>query len=146
MIYFLIVLNSSKSVKRRFTWEDKTILIAEDEKLNYTYLNEVLCKTDATVLWAKTGSQAVNLYRKHKKKINVILMDIKMPKMSGYDAMKIIREKDNEVPIIVQTAHVISGERNKSFEAGCNEYLTKPIKYGMLLDTIDKYICYDPTD
>lgn len=126
--------------KKTYNWENKTILVAEDEKLNFLFLNEVLKKTKANIIWAKTGKQVINLYRKHLSKIDLILMDIKMPEMSGYEAMKIIREKNNEIPIIVQTAHVISGERDKSFEAGCDEYLTKPIKYMKLLETLNKYI------
>jgi len=133
-----------KEKKEIYNWEGKTILIAEDEKLNYSYLSEVLSKTNVKLIWAKTGKHAVNLYRKHKGRINLILMDIKMPIMSGYDAMKIIRRNDTEVPIIVQTAHVISGERDKSFEAGACEYLTKPIKYYKLFTTIHKHISYDP--
>lgn len=132
--------------KEVYNWEGKTILIAEDEKLNYTYLSEVLERTGATLIWAKTGSQAVNLYRKHKQKINVILMDIKMPKLSGYEAMEIIRKTDKEVPLIVQTAHVISGEKDKSFSAGADKYLTKPVKYDKLLTTLHKYISYEPTN
>jgi CheY-like chemotaxis protein len=139
---------TKKKVKKpkEFDWTGKTILIAEDEKLNYTYLAEVLLRTNATVIWAKTGSQAINLYRKHKRKINIILMDIKMPNLSGYEVMQIIRKTDKDIPLIVQTAHVISGERDKSFEAGCDEYLTKPLKADKLLNTLHKYISYEPNN
>jgi len=121
-----------------YDWSDKTILIAEDEETNFIFLREALKRTHANLIWAQNGQEAVELYHENQD-ISVILMDIKMPVMNGNDATKIIRNKSN-VPIIVQTSHTLALEKVASFSAGCNEYITKPIKINTLLSTISKFI------
>ncbi len=115
------------------------ILIAEDVESNYLYLNAVLSKINAVVHWAKNGKEAVDIFKKEEK-IDLILMDLQMPEMNGYEATKIIKEADPELPIIAQTAFAMSDDREKAINAGCDDYLAKPIKSKDLLHIVSKYI------
>jgi len=76
---------------------------------------------------------------KENSDISLIMIDIKMPGMSGLDATMQIRKFNNMVPIIAQTAYTLWGDRDKAIEAGCNDYLTKPIKTNELINIIEKY-------
>ena len=99
----------------------------------------VLRKTNAEVMWAKNGSIAVEMCSKHNN-IDLVLMDIKMPEMSGLEAIIKIRNEQSSLPIIVQSAYSMPEDRNLSFEAGANEFISKPIGKDKLLGLIDRYI------
>lgn len=120
-------------------WRNRVILIAEDEEVNYVFMEELLNLSGATVLWAKDGVQAVELV-KTLKKIDLILMDIKMPVMNGYAATMEIRQINPKIPIIAQTAYAFSEDRQKAEAAGCNDYITKPINSKELFAMMQKYI------
>lgn len=122
-------------------WKNKVILVAEDEEVNYIFINELLGLTGATVLWAKDGAQAVDLVNTIKK-IDLILMDIKMPVMNGYAATMEIRHINPKLPIVAQTAYAFSEDRQKAEAAGCNDYITKPINSRDLFDMLQKYLGY----
>ncbi len=115
------------------------ILIAEDVESNYLYLNAVLSKIKAVVFWAKNGKEAVDIIQKEDD-IALILMDLQMPEMNGYEATKIIKQSKPKLPIIAQTAFAMSDDREKALEAGCDDYLAKPIKSKDLLHIVGKYI------
>ncbi len=117
----------------------KKILIAEDEELNIAFLREVLADTGAITIWAQNGKDAVEIAQKTPD-LDMILMDVKMPVMNGYDATKKIREFNQKVIIIAQTAYALSGEKEKSIAVGCNYYLTKPIDVQTLINTINGFI------
>ncbi|MBR4266170.1 MAG: response regulator [Bacteroidales bacterium] len=119
--------------------EGSTILVAEDEDMNIAYMQEVLADTKATVLWAKNGEEAVKI-TKENPSIDLILMDIKMPVMNGYDATKHIREFNKDVIIIAQTAYALTGEKEKTIAAGCNYYITKPIEIQILMNTLQGFL------
>ena len=121
-----------------YIFEDCTILIAEDVDYNYEYLFEILKDTKANVLWAKDGIDAINLFSKNK--VDLVLMDIQMPEIDGYEATRTIRQTDSDVPIIAQTAYAMSDEHQKCIDAGCNEVLSKPIKMKELLDTLVRHL------
>jgi len=122
-----------------YNWEGKTILVAEDEEDNFRYLEVALSISNASLIWARTGTEAVDIFRRIEN-IDLVLMDIKMPEMDGYAATKIIKKQSPEVPVIAQTAYAMSEEREKSIEAGCDDYIAKPIGYEDLLNTIHKYV------
>lgn len=122
-----------------FNWEEKTILIAEDDDANYLLLEKTLEKTGAKLMRAETGKDAVNYCKSHTE-IDVVLMDIRMPIMDGIEATSQIKNFRNDLPIIVQTAFTMSSEKEKSFKAGCDDYISKPINIKELLATIYKYI------
>lgn len=107
-------------------WSSKSILIAEDEQSNYKLLEAILLPTKANIKWAKNGKEAVETYKQNDK-IDAVLMDIKMPVMTGYEAYHELRKLDKQLPIIAQTAYAMSGEKEKFQAIGFNGYLTKPI-------------------
>lgn len=113
----------------------KKVLIAEDETFNYKLLEALLTRLGYEVLWAKNGQIAVDLATEHPD-LDLILMDIKMPIMNGTEATKQIRAKYPNIPIVGQSAFAFANEQEQSIEAGCNAYLTKPIKRKELLDTM----------
>ena len=119
-------------------WSTKKILIAEDENSNYRYLEMVLSKTQATIIWAKDGIEAIELCKEHEP--DLILMDIKMPNMDGLEATKEIKKIHPEIPIIAQTAFAMENDEHLSLEAGCNSYLSKPIKANKLIQTLSTFL------
>jgi PAS domain S-box-containing protein len=116
----------------------KTILIAEDELLNYKLLETLLKKTGAKVLWAKNGQEAVEAVS--SKKVDLIFMDIKMPKMNGYEATRAIKKIDNSIPIIAQTAFAFANEKKYILQSGCDMYLTKPIDHKEIYDVVNRFL------
>jgi CheY-like chemotaxis protein len=122
-----------------YDFSNKKILIAEDERTNYLFLEALLKRTNAELIWADTGRAAVDAVEKDNN-IDIILMDIKMPEMNGYEAINAIKKINPDIPIIAQTAYALSGEREKILKAGCDDYLSKPIMGKVLLEKINKYI------
>ncbi|ALO16710.1 response regulator [Salinivirga cyanobacteriivorans] len=119
-------------------WHEKIILIVEDEHINFRYLQEILKKTQAQILRAENGLEAIETAK--EKNVDLILMDIKLPVMDGYEATRKIREFNKDIPIIAQTAYVMSGEEEKTRAAGCDDYLTKPLRIKTVLETLSKYL------
>ncbi|MCL3780264.1 response regulator [Prolixibacteraceae bacterium JC049] len=115
------------------------ILIAEDVESNYLYLNAVLSKIKANIIWAKNGLEAVKKCEEHDN-LDLVLMDLQMPEMNGYDATKKIKLIRKNLPIIAQTAFAMSDDRAKAIAAGCDDYLAKPIKSNDLLDIVNRYL------
>jgi len=129
--------NEKTSIK--YDWSDKVILIVEDTETSNRYFNAALKKTNATILWAKDGLEGVEIAKKNEK-IDVILMDIHMPFMNGFEATREIKKIRKDAVIIIQTAYVLSNEREKSFEAGCDDFIAKPINFKELLEVINRYM------
>jgi CheY-like chemotaxis protein len=121
-----------------YAWNFKKILIAEDEETNYLFIEAILEDTNAILIWARNGLEAVDKFNQYQD-IDLILMDIKMPEMDGLTATQTIRKTNHKVPIIAQTAYAMSEDKSKCINAGCNDYLTKPINHKLLLATIGKY-------
>jgi len=122
-----------------YSWEGKTILIAEDNEPSNIYFEAALRKTKANLLWAKNGVDTVEIVKENDS-IDLILMDINMPKMDGIEATKIIKSLYPGIIIVVQTAFILSGEERLCQDAGCDEFITKPIRLRYLLDTINRYL------
>lgn len=121
-------------------FNEKIILIVEDEESNYELLEALLTPTGAKLLHASTGKVAID-FLKSEPLIDLVLMDIKLPDTTGYAVTKKIREINADLPIIAQTAFVMSGDKEKAIEAGCNAYVSKPIDLLELLDIIAGFIC-----
>ena len=117
---------------------DKTILIVEDEELNYRVLNSFFSRTKANILRATNGANAIDLFK--SQKIDLVLMDIQMPIMDGYDATKEIKKLNNRIPVIVQTSFAMEGEKEKCLKAGCDDFITKPLDINILTEKINHYI------
>lgn len=122
-----------------YDWSDKVFLIVEDNKNNYELLETFLKKTKANIIWVKDGRDAVNTCRE-RKDIDLVLMDIQLKTLNGFDATRQIREFDKDIPIIAQTAYAMIDDREKSLRAGCTDYISKPIRKKTFLSTIDKYV------
>ena len=116
----------------------KNFLIVEDVDTNYFYLSSLLQKFSANVLRATNGQKAVDMV-KSDSSIDLVLMDIELPILDGYQATRLIKEIRPELPVIAQTAFAMMGEREKSREAGCNDYLSKPIRKEELLSVLKKF-------
>ena len=128
-------------ISNKFNWSSKTILIAEDEDSNYRYLEMVLNKTKANIVWAKDGVEVISLCKQYEP--DLILMDIKMPNMDGLEATRKIKKTHPEIPIIAQTAYAMENDERMSLEAGCNSYLSKPIKANKLLEVLSTFLISD---
>lgn len=122
-----------------YSWSGKTVLIVEDNETSNIYFEAALRKTQAVLLWAKNGLDAVEMV-KNNNQIDLILMDINMPKLDGIEATRVIKSLNPEIIIVVQTAFILSGEERMCQEAGCDEFITKPIRLKYLLDTINRYL------
>lgn len=126
-------------IANKYDWSDKIILIAEDENSNFELLKASLQRTKTKLVRAVDGEEAVNYVKSHSK-IDLILMDIRMPRMNGYDATRIIKSLKPHIPIISITAFAMSEDENKSIEAGCDQYISKPIRPSVLLEVISKFL------
>ncbi len=118
------------------------MLVVEDNDANFQLIHEILRKSGAEILWAEDANIAFELLKQHPD-IALILMDVQMPGMNGYDASRIIQKSHPEIPIIAQTAYAMAGEKEKAREAGCVDYLSKPIKPSQLVAMVHKYIHAD---
>lgn len=125
---------------QRSDFKNNLILIVDDEEVNYIILNELLTSWGASTLWAKNGREAVNLVSTLKQRINLILMDIRMPVMDGYAATMEIKQINPSIPVVAQTAFSAPEERLKAQAAGCNGYLTKPIEVDVLHHVLEVFL------
>ncbi len=129
--------NSMKELKTKL--HTKTILITEDDEFSYEYLMTLLNKFAPKVIWVKEGEAAINVCKENPS-IDIVLMDIKLPGMDGYEATKVIKAFNPNLPIIAQTAYAVSGDREKAMMSGCNDYCSKPIKGDELLEKMARLL------
>lgn len=124
---------------RNYDWNGKTLLLVEDEEVNVLYIAELLRNTGINLMHVGTAEEAIELCNTNKH-IDLILMDIRLPGINGFDATRSIKTKRNEIPIIAQTAYAMENERRKCIESGCDYYLTKPFDQGMLFDVLNDFL------
>jgi signal transduction histidine kinase/ActR/RegA family two-component response regulator len=120
-----------------------TILIAEDDAASFQFLKALLIKEDIHLIRTKNGTETVSAVKENPD-ISLILMDIKMAGMDGFEATRQIRHFNKKIPIIAQTAYAFPADKEKAKEAGCNDYISKPINRVILFEMINKYTS-DPT-
>lgn len=133
-------IKQSVSGETRFSLIGKVILIAEDVDWNFHYLEILLGSVaGAKVLWAKNGMEAVTICREHVE-IDLILMDVQMPEMNGYDATKIIKEFRPALPVIAQSAYAMHDEEDLAISVGCSAFIAKPFTKKQLFDTISEVL------
>jgi CheY-like chemotaxis protein len=116
------------------------ILIADDESLNYLYYREILNENIFDIIYAENGIDAISAFKDNQDKVNLILMDMKMPDMDGFTATAEIRKFDTKIPIIAQTAYAYREDYQKALDAGCNDYISKPIHEDELNEKIKKLL------
>jgi PAS domain S-box-containing protein len=145
LFYFTIpykqVKNNHKNVKSvtslESDWSSKKIMVVEDDEMSFKFIKEVLRDTKAELLHVKSGLNAIELLKKIQ--VDLILMDIQLPGIDGNETTKEIRKSNNSIPIIAQTANAMADDKDKSLNAGCNDYLAKPIDGNELLSIIGSY-------
>lgn len=125
--------------KQNTCYNGVKVLVAEDEDINFSYIQEVLRSRKIAVDRAMNGIQAVEMMSQDAK-YDIVFMDVRMPKMDGLQATRKIREFDSRTPIVAQTAFVMNDSKLNAIESGCNDYVSKPIKQSELLAMIDKYV------
>ncbi len=121
-----------------YNWSDKTILVVEDHEANYLFLQTCLEETGCTVIRAADGKAAIEKGL-NSEAIDLILMDIQLPIIDGITATKEIKKHKRELPIIAQTAYAMQGDKEKTIDAGCNDYIEKPIEPQKLLKIISEF-------
>ena len=117
-----------------YNFENKTLLIVEDDIYNLTYLKEILANTGFRILHSEFGKAAVEITNNNP--IDIVLMDMRLPDMEGHEATRLIKSQKPHVKIIAQTAYATVNDRQKAFESGCDEFISKPIKKNKLLSLI----------
>lgn len=115
------------------------ILVAEDDDSNFKLIKAIIGKK-CEILWAMNGEEMVKLFQENRGRTAAILMDIKMPVMNGLEATKIIRETDEELPIIMQTAYAFTSDRENAMQSGASEVLVKPITLSALRNCLSRYL------
>jgi signal transduction histidine kinase/CheY-like chemotaxis protein len=131
-------MNNTTETAFPYDWKGRTILIAEDIDFSFLYIEAVLRRTGARVLWAQNGREAIEMVKVNPG-IDIALMDIHMPIMNGYDATREIVKIRPDLPVIAQTAFVLPDDVKACYAAGCAGYLAKPIRREQLLNTLTEY-------
>jgi CheY-like chemotaxis protein len=103
------------------------ILVVENDDTSFIYYREVLSALGFTVLWANNGKQGVDIFQAEPD-INLVIMDIEMPIMNGYEASEIIKKQSPQTPIIVISAYAMKSVKEKVLALNCDLFLTKPIR------------------
>ncbi|MGJ8650324.1 MAG: two-component regulator propeller domain-containing protein [Opitutaceae bacterium] len=132
--------NKQHTPSKDYNWEAQRILIAEDDNTNVAFLKKALEPSKINVDWAKNGEDAVNYVKEHGDAYDLILMDISMPIMGGYEALELIRKLRPNLKVVAQTAHSMQQDRERLEQAGFEDQLYKPIKKTDLLSTIAKFL------
>jgi CheY-like chemotaxis protein len=114
------------------------ILIVEDDESSSKLISIVMRKFGDEIISVRTGNEAVEACRNHPD-LDLILMDIQIPELDGYEATRIIRQFNTSIVIIAQTAFALAGDREIAIQAGCTDYISKPIKRDVLTTIIQKY-------
>jgi len=132
------------TAKRSYDFSNRTLLIAEDVEINREILSEILKETGISIDYAENGKTAVSMFGENPEKYDLILMDINMPEMDGYEATQKIRSLDfkkaKDIPIIAMTANVFKEDIEKCLAAGMNDHTGKPIDANALFELLNKYL------
>ncbi|MFC2151337.1 response regulator [Bacteroidota bacterium] len=126
-------------VNTDYNWINKTILIAEDEQSNIKMIKLVLQKTNVNIIHVQNGKDAIKKCEEYSE-IDLVLLDIKMPKLNGLDATREIRKFNKKLPIIAFSAYAMPADQQKAKKAGCTDFIAKPIKKDKLLSKLDHYL------
>ncbi len=123
-----------------YQFAEKTILVVEDVETSINFYHAALKKSNVNLLWAKDGKEAVELVNKYLDRIDLVLLDLYLPFINGFEVLKHIRTIDKNLPVIVQTAYLFSGERKTCFSIGANDFISKPVQLDDLLRIVAKYL------
>jgi len=132
--------------ENRYDFSGYTILIAEDVEINREIMSALLEDTEAVIDYAENGKIAVSMFEKQPERYSLILMDIQMPEMDGYEAARAIRASGTNMPILAMTANVFREDVEKCLAAGMDDHIGKPIDTKELLGKINKYLTSAKSD
>jgi two-component system, cell cycle response regulator DivK len=118
----------------------KYVLVAEDDDFNFLVIETLLSSENYLVFRAKNGEEAVHYFKTHND-ISLILMDIQMPVMDGLTATEEIRKLNKNIPIVIQTSFAPDIVKEKAFESGCTDFITKPFSADKLIPKVKEYVC-----
>jgi PAS domain S-box-containing protein len=133
------------STEQIYNWRSKCIMVIEDDNLSATFFKEILKHTKAKCLFADNGKKAIEIF-KTRQKIDVVLMDIRLPDIDGFELTKLFKSIDPKVIIIAQTAYAGEDDKIKCLEAGCDDYISKPVNRDGLFQIIQKHFENAPPD
>ncbi len=120
-------------------WSAYSILIVEDDFFNFKLLEGWAKMMNANVIQADSGQKAVDICLNNDD-VHIVLMDLQLPGMNGYEAMRIIKKTRPDLPVLIVTANAVEEEKLKSEEAGCNGFVTKPIDIRKLTTTVNELL------
>lgn len=121
-------------------WSGKSILIVEDEESNYEVLNSILKQTNAQIVWAKDGEEGISKFNDKKENIDLVLLDIELPKMRGTEVIKHLKKVRKNVPVIAQTAYAMQNEESEIMKTGFDDYMAKPFLAQKIYSVLSKYL------
>ncbi|MFC2115536.1 response regulator [Bacteroidota bacterium] len=124
---------------KKYNWKGKKVLILEDDPTGSFLLSEILVHTKIKVHHVESGTAAVEACRTDPK-IDIVLLDMQVPEMSGYDAAREIRKIRKDLPIIAQSAFIMTEDKDRAIESGCNAHISKPLNTFELLGTMHKLL------
>jgi len=122
-----------------YDFSGKVILIVEDTETSNRFYNAALSRTNAKLIWALDGEEALVRINDNSD-IDVVLLDLNLPGISGFEVLKTIRKNNKELAVIVQTAYVLSGEEAACYELGADDFITKPIMLEQLLGSLERLL------
>jgi two-component system, cell cycle sensor histidine kinase and response regulator CckA len=120
----------------------RTILVVEDESLMRRLLERILCTDDTSVMLAADGQEAIDMYRDHKQEIGVVLLDLGLPKLSGWEVFKNMKQQNPDVCVIVASGYLDPDLKSRMHDAGVQYFIEKPYKLNELLATLQGVINY----
>lgn len=123
----------------QYNWQNKTVLVAEDEPANFLFIEKILKSTQAAILRAESGEEAIEIIKTNSN-IDLVLMDIYMPGMDGFETTEIIRQLRPELPVVAQTFYETQIEKEKVENAKFDDFISKPININKLLVIMQKYL------
>jgi len=121
--------------------EKPVVLVVEDDQFNFDLLTVILAEFNATILWGRSANEGMDIFK--KQRVDLVLMDIKLPDKNGYELTKEFKNLNPAIPVIAQTAYALAGDREKSIAAGCDDYIAKPIRKAKLIGIIKHYLGFD---
>lgn len=145
--YFTIPYKTSQMVQneplvsiepKEFQFQNKTILVVEDDHYNAEYIKEILSNTGMHILHTSYGNEAIQIAATQSP--DLVLMDIRLPDINGYEATRKIKQHNPKLKIIAQTAYAAQEDNQRAKDAGCIDYISKPLKRGLLLSMINKHL------
>ena len=138
-IPFTECLTNEENKSHHIMEKQKTILVAEDEENNFLLAKEIIQMQGFEVIHAWNGEEAIKMVHEHPE-ISLVLMDIKMPTLNGYEATRQIKQLRPQLPVIALTAYALPGDRSKAIEAGCDDYMAKPVSVQKFVGVLDKHL------